>query len=422
MRVLYICRLFTGLERSLHQRRWEPTGAPTIYRMMEALDRSAGDVCFMLARKDMGRGSFSTWTEKQDYRLNIEGLRHPVTVLAGEERYPRLLGHKLRSLLRELRHLWKIARAVCYFKPDLIYVDHANFLSAAVFSRLLRIPVVYRLMGVYPAMRVALSGRRLSQRVLRWAYRSPFALVVCTQDGSGVEPWLDQALHPDVSRTVLLNGVSRNMPSGNIDPRLSSLPSNRLRVLFVGKLETYKGCDDFVEALLRLRQTHAGRVHAIVIGVGNRREALVQQVRVAGATEDFTFIDRLPHGQMLAAYHCADIYVSLNTLGNLSNANLEAMVSGICMVFPEADPETGIDVETDRLIGRDTAVRVPRVGRVDALARALARLCDNPDERRHLGRAMAEAAERFIPTWEQRMAHEFSLLEGLVADNGRCRN
>lgn len=421
MRVLYICRLFTGMERSLHQRRWEPTGVPTIYRMMEALDRSAGDVCFMLTRKDVGRGSFSTWTEKKDCCLNIEGLCHPVTVLAGEERYPRWLGHKLRSLLRELRHLWMAARAVRRFKPDLIYVDHANFLSAAVFSRLLRIPVVYRLMGVYPAMRAALTSRRLSQRVLRWAYRSPFALVICTQDGSGIEPWLDQALHPRVRRAVLLNGASRNMPSGDIDPRLVSLPSDLPRILFAGKLETYKGCDDFVEAMLQFRRTHAGRVYAIVIGVGNRHEALVQQVRAAGATEDFTFIDRLPHEQMLNAYRSADIYVSLNTLGNLSNVNLEVMMSGVCMVFPEADPETGIDVETDRLIGRDTAVRIPRTGRVEALAHALARLCDNPDERRRFGRAMAEVAERFIPPWEQRIAYEHSLLEGLAvgAETGR---
>ncbi len=421
MRVLYICRLFTGLERSLHQRRWDPTGVPTIYRMMQKLDQCADDVCFMLARKDVGRGSFSTWNERQDCCLNIEGLRHPVTVLAGEERYPIWLGRKLRSLLRELRHLWMAGLAVYRFKPDLIYVDHANFLSAAIFSRIFRIPVVYRLMGVYPAMRAALSSRRLSQRVLRWAYRSPFALVICTQDGSGVEPWLDRALHPGVRLTVLLNGVSRNLAS-NIDPRLSSLPANRLRVLFAGKLETYKGCDDFVEALLQLWRTHAGHVHAVVIGVGNRREALQQRVHAAGATEDFTFIDRLPHEQMQNAYRSVDIYVSLNTLGNLSNVNLEAMVSGVCMIFPEADPESGIDVETDRLIGRNAAVRIPRNGRAEALARALARLCNDPEERRRLGRTMATVAERFVPTWEQRIAREFSLLEGLVAGNDRHRN
>ena len=92
------------------------------------------------------------------------------------------------------------------------------------------------------------------------------------------------------------------------------------------------------------------------------------------------------------------------------------------MVFPEADPGTGIDVETDRLIGRDTAVRIPRVGRVEALAHALAHLCDSPEERRRLGQGMAEMAERFIPPWEQRIAYEYSLLEGLVAGDGRCRN
>jgi hypothetical protein len=43
------------------------------------------------------------------------------------------------------------------------------------------------------------------------------------------------------------------------------------------------------------------------------------------------------------------IYVSLNKLGNLSNANLESFMAGLCVVIPEADPTEGVDVATDAL-------------------------------------------------------------------------
>ena len=49
MRILYVVRLFSGLEDGLIERAWRPRGVPTIYRMVEALDRSAHDVRFVLA-------------------------------------------------------------------------------------------------------------------------------------------------------------------------------------------------------------------------------------------------------------------------------------------------------------------------------------------------------------------------------------
>ena len=40
MRLLYVVRLFSGLEDGLCEGVWRPRGVPTIYRMIEALDRS----------------------------------------------------------------------------------------------------------------------------------------------------------------------------------------------------------------------------------------------------------------------------------------------------------------------------------------------------------------------------------------------
>ena len=44
MRVLYVARLFSGLETSLLRGEWAPTGVPTIYKFIERLDRTVDDV------------------------------------------------------------------------------------------------------------------------------------------------------------------------------------------------------------------------------------------------------------------------------------------------------------------------------------------------------------------------------------------
>lgn len=419
MRVLYVCRLFTGLEHSLHTRQWEPTGVPTIYRMMETLDRQA-NVSFVITRKDVGLGSFSTWNKREDQLLQIAGLNHSIWVLAGEERFPLWLGRRIRSALREVRQFVLICLEIWRFRPDVIYADHSNSLAAGVLARVVNIPVVYRLMGVYPAMRRALTDARLSQRILRWCYRAPYSLVVCTQDGSGVENWLGRALRPGVRLEVLLNGVTVGAQPEMVDKRIGAIPSDKVRILYIGKLEKYKGCYEFAEAMLRVRHMRPGVVHGIIIGIGNERESLVKRIAQAGAASDFTFIDRLPHTQISAAHRQADVYVSLNWVGNLSNANLEAMALGECIVFPESDPEMGIDVVTDRLLGNAGIPRISRKDPVNALVEILIHLCDHPGDRTKIGRAVGSMVSKCLQTWEQRIRYEYSLIEALAGKTKCC--
>ena len=40
LKVLYVCRLFSGLEESINNRRWRPTGVPTIYRVIDKLKKN----------------------------------------------------------------------------------------------------------------------------------------------------------------------------------------------------------------------------------------------------------------------------------------------------------------------------------------------------------------------------------------------
>ena len=62
MRILYIARLFSGLEQSVIKGKWEPSGAPTIYRLIERLDDSSSiDLKLVLTSK----GGFTQWNSKK---------------------------------------------------------------------------------------------------------------------------------------------------------------------------------------------------------------------------------------------------------------------------------------------------------------------------------------------------------------------
>lgn len=407
MKLLYVARLFSGLETSLRERRWQPSGVPTIFKMIEVLSRRAAPLRLLFGRKS-GHGS---WAPSRDLEMEVAGLPAECRVLAGAEYFPTALG-PLRRWLGELRQIVITLLEARRFRPDLIYVDHGNVWVAGILARWCRTPVVFRVMGVYPAMRNALTDRRLAAAILRWCYRAPYAAVICTQDGSGIEPWLDAALDPAVPRHALVNGVDLNAAASGGTAGFAP-PPDRVVVGFLGKLEYTKGSEEFVAGFLKAWHENPA-LHALIIGAGSCAEAMREAIAAAGACDHATFIQHMPHAQVLQTLPVVDIYVSLNRFGNLSTANLEAMRVGLCMVFPQSQPATGVDMVTDRLLPPDTVVRIASSDDVDGLAAALLRLSHDTAERKARAEATRKATAQFIGDWPQRIDAELSILAGLL--------
>ena len=63
MKILYISRLFSGLENSFLKGNWEPAGVPTIFKMIEYLDKNF-EVNFLFTVKDSGKDFSSNWKKK----------------------------------------------------------------------------------------------------------------------------------------------------------------------------------------------------------------------------------------------------------------------------------------------------------------------------------------------------------------------
>jgi len=180
----------------------------------------------------------------------------------------------------------------------------------------------------------------------------------------------------------------------------------------VGKLEKYKGCYEFIESILLLLKRKNTKVHALVIGIGGEQKQLTKLVEKAERIDNFTFIDRLSHDQILAAHELGDIYVSMNHLGNLSNANLEAIQSDDCMVIPRPQPDIGVDVETNNLL-LGAVVNVP-INNPKKLSDSLYDLIHHKEKRLIMSKEISIKKQSFLWSWDERISAEMSLLENLV--------
>jgi glycosyltransferase involved in cell wall biosynthesis len=407
--ILFITRLFSGFESSVLHGKWNPTGAPTIYKLLDALIARDDDVNIV-------------WTCKTDpdpcgievdQFVDIRGLRDGIWLLAGPSIF-RNWPKRLRWYLSELRQTGKIIRAIREHRPDLLYVDRGNIVAAGLIARFSKIKVVYRMMGVTPDIAAAWQARSLYLKLIEWLLRSPFSLVTCSQDGSGGEIWLDRLLSPNTPRLMLLNGV--NLPEGSTtnDDRMETLPDGKTIVLLLGRLDTLKYPVKFLEGFRLARKQCPGQFHAIIVGDGPLGVEMRKKAESWGMDEDITFLGSVDHLTAQNTCKLCDIYVSLNSQGNLSNANLEAFRSGCCAIVPGSDAETGRDTATDSYFPPDTLYRIPSRPTSADISDAILHLHYHEAERFSRRRKTLVAANAVIHGWPERINREIQELEIII--------
>ncbi len=195
----------------------------------------------------------------------------------------------------------------------------------------------------------------------------------------------------------------------------AALPAERTKVLFVARLVEDKGCMAFIRGFLGALAQAPGELHAIIVGDGPYRKPMRAAVAECGALDHVSFLGQIAHDQIVPVQQRCDVYVSLNPMGNLTNANLEALKAGACMIVPASPPENGIDPDIDVLGPSETVWRVTTADDVDGLIDALLRLHRDPAERQRRGAAAAAIGQRLLPSWDERIDREIALLVELAA-------
>lgn len=198
--------------------------------------------------------------------------------------------------------------------------------------------------------------------------------------------------HPQSERLLRFLGMwrkSRVIPTGidtkKYESRIKIPHSQQVVVTYVGRLESVKGADDFVEAIVPLKKDFPA-ITMQVVGWYKEGHSLVEkfkdQVVFAGLRDDIPAI--------LAA---TDIFVMPSYSEGLSNAIMEAMASGCACIVS--------DVGGNRfLVQNGVSGFLFPPGDREALRSHVRRLIEDPAKRRQLGAAARRRIEEVF-SWEK---------------------
>ena len=144
MKILYICRVFSGLANSIREKKWQPSGVPTIYKLIEKIDSLSISTKFIFT--DWLSNECQTSLDlKVNKKIRINGLNSEILIISGIFFSHLFLKSKVMKILIELKRQFSILLSVIFYNPDIVYVDRANILSGAICSRFLKKKVVLSL-------------------------------------------------------------------------------------------------------------------------------------------------------------------------------------------------------------------------------------------------------------------------------------
>jgi len=173
-----------------------------------------------------------------------------------------------------------------------------------------------------------------------------------------------------------------------------SLPENRMRLLYVGRISKEKNLLDLVEICRRLHQMRQD-FHLYVIGDGPFSKHLKDAFRSMPVT-----LTGFMEGEDLAqAYASSDLFIFPSTTDTFGNVVLEAQASGIpVIVTDEGGPkENVIDGETGYIVS---------AGDIDGFIDKIQVLLDHPEKRQQMGQRARQYVEirsfdsAYIKLWE----------------------
>jgi len=287
---------------------------------------------------------------------------------------------RLASLVRFRLSLPRMLEAAGRFEPDVVYSSQQRWdcLAASYIAARLRRPQVIHLHYA--------AGPWLGRQPLR-------RLRECAQVVTVADFIADEAIRcgsPPERVTTVRNPMTpaASPPEGARDEVRAELglPAGAPLIGIVARLVRDKGQDSTIAAFTRIAGSHP-EARLLIVGAGPYREELERQARVSGLAERILFSGRRSDVPRILA--ALDVFSHPSRLDACPLALLEACGSGLPAVgYDEAGvPEIIASGETGLLAPPDD---------IDALAGCFARLLDEPESARRMGRAGRERVARLF--------------------------
>ena len=301
---------------------------------------------------------------------------------------------------------------------DLVYA-HNQYASVAgwLIGRLFGIPNVTRLYGTFLADLIKKPMVWLRYPVASAGFLFPHSLLICANDGTRGDE-VAVKLGIDMTRfRFWQNGVDLpdRPPSITRDEMLGRFRSNGLRreskwVLSCSRLSYWKRIDRMLHALKYARADGCD-CQLLLAGEGQERERLSNLAKELNIAEDVIWLGTVPHDQIWALMHVADVFMITNDVTNRCNPLYEAICAGLPIISVR-DPSTADILE------HGVSALIAEKQDLQGIGANLRRVCRDSALASTMRSAQQLRASEFW-SWTERMETEVRELEKLVAEGAK---
>jgi glycosyltransferase involved in cell wall biosynthesis len=288
-----------------------------------------------------------------------------------------------------LSGLWHSLFQVREFKPDIVHIFFGipDGPIGWMLKRVYGLPYLISLRGAdVPSEEVKRFAKhyRVLRPIVHWLWHDADALVAVS---NGLRDYALQTT-PDLPIEVIPNAIELS----TFTPPLKRNNKSVVRLLYVGRFNAFKNVETLVKAAGHLKEMGLKNFELQLVGDGERRAIVERMVIEKELTKQVRFLGWVDRDSIVERYQQADLFVTATTWEGMPNTVLEGMACGLPGVATRA---SGLE-ELVRDGGNGYLVNIDDSA---ALTDRLARLINNPYERRRMGKESRKIAEQeFI--WE----------------------
>ena len=289
--------------------------------------------------------------------------------------------------------LTSLAGLVRSKRPDALFVESPPlFLVAPAWlaARAWRRPIVLNVADLWPdsAVQLGLLDEGLLLRVLvrfeRWSYRRARYVNAVTDGVRNV--LVEQKGVPPEKIAFLPNGVDASLfsPLGASEPEQRRYAPNGERlIVYAGTIGFAHGVEVAVDAMALVAERHRD-ARLLIVGGGSDRDNVARRIALTGVEANVQLVDPVPLGEVAAMYRVAEMGLSTLRDSPLFEATRPSKIfpilaSGKPVIYSGAG-------EGARLIADGGCGIVTPPEDVDALADAICRVLEHPEQAAEMGR------------------------------------
>ena len=304
----------------------------------------------------------------------------------------------IRRVISSIILLFWGFKCVRRLKPDVIH-SHSVDLGFAISlsARLYRIPVVNTCHGVtFPDKQYSFIKRFAELFFLKHA---GFKKIIA----------VDKTNLKDFEEAKIKNGVyvPNGVDIGRFDKEKSGRKKNqKIRFLFVGRLEKQKGCKYLIRAT-KILVEKTKNFDIILVGAGSQREILENLTKENKLGSYVTFLGRVGDEKLRELYCTSDVFVLPSLWEGLPLTLLEAWAAKLPVIVTNVGgiPDVCVDGENAFIV---------RPKDPENIVEAMLRLIEDEELRRRIGKNGEELVRRKF-SWEKIAMGTLNLYDEILA-------